>query len=120
MTTVEPSSGLENRGRFMNRNMGDQVGDVLVWENEEFRVWDQTIAPGETVGPHVHEHDYFIVTLERTEVSGTSVGTNKSEIDRITEDLTWVQSNGEEHTATNHSRDKHWRNLIIEFKGRRN
>ncbi len=100
----------------MNRNTGDQVGDVVIWENEQFRVWDQTIAPGETVGPHVHDLDYFIVTLEATPVRSDEIGEARSEFEVITPELIWVKSNGEEHTATNLDPDKRWRNLIIEVK----
>ena len=100
----------------MNRNTGDQVGDAVIWENERFRVWDQTIAPGETVGPHVHANDYFIVTLEATEVTAEEIGSARSDLEIITGELIWVKSNGEEHTATNLSPDKRWRNLIIEVK----
>ena len=78
----------------MNRNTGDQVGDAVIWENERFRVWDQTIAPGETVGPHVHANDYFIVTLEATEVTAEEVGPARSDL------------------------DKRWRNLIIDHHPR--
>ena len=101
----------------MNRNRGDQVGDYVMWENDRVRVWDQVIQAGETVGPHKHDLDYFIVVLEQAEVTAEAIGENRSEIDRIQQDLIWVKSNGEEHTATNVDKDgRRWRNLIIELK----
>ncbi|MEE9285651.1 MAG: hypothetical protein V3V35_08005 [Dehalococcoidia bacterium] len=101
----------------MNRNRGDQVGDYVLWENDRVRVWDQVIQPGETVGPHLHKLDYFIVVLEPAEVSAEVLGDHRSEIEPVQQDLIWVRSNGEEHTATNVDKaGRRWRNLIIEIK----
>lgn len=98
-----------------NRNHGDQVGDHVMWENKNFRVWNQVIQPGETVGPHKHILDYFIVTLEPSKMTSRKLGGGKSAYARIDDRLIWVTSNGEEHTATNVG-DGRWRNLIIELK----
>jgi hypothetical protein len=98
-----------------NRNLGDQVGDYIMWEDKRFRVWDQVIQPGETVGPHTHILDYFIVTLEPSKMTAQKLGGGKSTYARIDDRLIWVTSNGEEHTATNEG-DGRWRNLIIELK----
>ena len=90
-----------------------------MWENDKFRVWDQVIAPGETVGPHVHDNDYFIVTIESAEIDTEvlSPPSKHSEYEVIHENVIWVRSNGEEHTATNVDKaGKPWRNLIIEVK----
>ena len=101
----------------MARNTGDQIGDKVIWENDRFRVWAQTIEAGETVGPHSHENDYFIIDIDRTPVKADVIGPNKSKVERITEQLIWVESNGEEHTATNiDTEGRRWRNLIIEVK----
>ncbi|MBM4406041.1 MAG: hypothetical protein FJ039_07660 [Chloroflexi bacterium] len=98
-----------------NRNQGDQVGDYIMWEDKRFRVWDQVIQPGETVGPHRHILDYFIVTLEPSKMTAERLGGGRSAYARIDDRLIWVTSNGEEHTATNVG-DAKWRNLIIELK----
>ncbi len=101
----------------MNRNQGDQVGDYIMWEDDRVRVWDQVIQPGETVGPHTHKLDYFIVTLENAEVTAEVFGENHSEVKVIENGVYWVQSNGENHTATNVDKQgRRWRNLIIEIK----
>lgn len=98
-----------------NRNLGNQVGDHIMWENKNFRVWDQVIQPGETVGPHKHTLDYFIVTLEPSKMTSKKLSGGKSSYARIDDRLIWVTSNAEEHTATNVG-DSRWRNLIIELK----
>lgn len=101
----------------MGRNQGKQVGDYVLWENERFRVWDQVIHPGETVGPHVHDLDYFIVVVEPAQVAAEVIGGNHSQVEVVQENLIWVKSNGEKHTATNVDKaGRRWRNLIIELK----
>ena len=101
----------------MNRNSGTQIADRVLWENERFRVWEQTIKAGETVGPHVHDNDYFIIDVDVTPVKADVLGSNKSKVERITDELIWVESHGEEHTATNTDTEgRTWKNLIIEIK----
>ncbi|MBI3744127.1 MAG: hypothetical protein HY261_07580 [Chloroflexi bacterium] len=98
-----------------NRNLGKQVGDFVLWENDKVRVWDQVIMPGETVGPHDHDHDYFIVVLENAKMTADMINDKRSEVEFVADNLIWVKSNGEVHTATNVD-NKRWRNLIIEVK----
>ncbi len=101
----------------MNRNRGKQIGDYILWENDTFRVWDQVIMPGETVGPHVHNLDYFIVVLDPADVTAKMIGKNRDDVEMIQEGLVWVKGNGEKHTATNVDKGgRRWRNLIIELK----
>ena len=35
------------------------VGTKLIFENEQVRVWEFTLQPGESTGSHHHELDYF-------------------------------------------------------------
>ena len=111
----------------MNRNLGDQVGDFVLWENDRVRIWDQVINPGETVGPHVHPYDYFTIILEDAAVvTDVLEGKARAETPVYVPDLEqhgrlgavhWIETNGEEHTATNVDRRKRrWRNLIVELK----
>jgi len=37
------------------------VGTSVLLENERVRIWDLTVAPGERVPFHSHEHTYFFV-----------------------------------------------------------
>ena len=39
------------------------VGTRLLFENERVRVWDLTLAPGETLPLHRHELDYLYVVI---------------------------------------------------------
>lgn len=56
------------------------VGTKLIFENERVKVWEFTLAPGESIGAHTHNHDYFFYpieasTLEVTRASGVQTAT---------------------------------------------
>jgi hypothetical protein len=36
-----------------------EVGTRLIFENERVRVWEFTLQPGESIGTHHHDHDFF-------------------------------------------------------------
>jgi hypothetical protein len=38
-----------------------EIGTQVLFENENIRVWEMTLAPGEHCGPHKHLHDYLFV-----------------------------------------------------------
>lgn len=39
----------------------DRIGTDLLFENHRVRVWDMTLAPGESSELHKHSHDYLYV-----------------------------------------------------------
>jgi len=39
----------------------EHVGTRLMFENERVRVWDLTLAPGESLAKHVHRLNYFFI-----------------------------------------------------------
>ena len=41
----------------------ENVGTHLLFENERVRVWDLALAPGESVGKHIHRHDYLLFII---------------------------------------------------------
>jgi predicted metal-dependent enzyme (double-stranded beta helix superfamily) len=41
-----------------------EVGGKIVFENEQVRVWDVTLEPGEEQPWHRHHHPYLVVALE--------------------------------------------------------
>ncbi len=41
-----------------------EVGSKLIFENERVKVWEFTLAPGETIAAHRHDHDYFFYPIE--------------------------------------------------------
>jgi hypothetical protein len=39
----------------------EPVGTMLLFENDRVRVWEMTLAPGQTCAPHRHMHDYLML-----------------------------------------------------------
>jgi quercetin dioxygenase-like cupin family protein len=46
--------------------LGD-VGTSVVFENEQVRVWEVVLEPGQTQPWHLHHHPYLIVAIEGAE-----------------------------------------------------
>jgi beta-alanine degradation protein BauB len=44
-----------------------EVGTSVVYENEQVRVWEVVLEPGEIQPWHLHHHPYLIVTIESAE-----------------------------------------------------
>jgi len=40
------------------------VATRVIYEDDEVRIWDQVIGPFETLAPHRHENDYFLVDVK--------------------------------------------------------
>jgi hypothetical protein len=45
----------------MGTEPGDQVGQRLLFENDRVRVWDLSLAPGESFAEHLHRLDYLLI-----------------------------------------------------------
>jgi len=56
----------------MAEAISDQVGSKLLFENDQVRVWDLTLAPGESTGMHRHENDYLYVVSGGGTLQGVS------------------------------------------------
>ena len=39
----------------------EQVGTQLLFENDRVRVWDLSLAPGESLEKHIHRHDFLFI-----------------------------------------------------------
>lgn len=39
----------------------ERVGTKVMFENERVRVWDLSLAPGESLEKHIHRNDYFFI-----------------------------------------------------------
>ena len=40
-----------------------QVGQRIVLENEQVRIWEINLDPGETIEFHIHHHAYVVISL---------------------------------------------------------
>jgi quercetin dioxygenase-like cupin family protein len=50
------------------------VGTKLIFENERVKVWEFTLAPGESISAHTHDHDYFFYPIEGSTLEVTRAG----------------------------------------------
>ena len=54
----------ERLEKFRDEHTGDPIGNVantLLYEDDDVRIWEMNLAPGEHSDLHHHEHDYFLV-----------------------------------------------------------
>ena len=93
-----------------------EVGSRLLFENEQVRVWDLRLAPGESTGLHRHTTDYFYVVigegaLQRFGADGSSQPPRQMEDG----DVHFRHVSGEDvHEAVNVGNSP-WRNIVVEF-----
>ena len=54
----------ERLEKFRNEHAGDPIGQVantILFEDDDVRIWEMNLEPGEHSDLHHHEHDYFLV-----------------------------------------------------------
>ena len=57
------------------------IGDRVLFEDEQIRVWEMVLEPGERSPMHHHEHDYVVVVVEGDHVDVEPVGASKERSD---------------------------------------
>jgi quercetin dioxygenase-like cupin family protein len=89
------------------------VGTKLIFENEQVRVWEFTLQPGETIDAHKHEHDYFFYPIE----GGTLEVTRASGVTRATLETgkVYYRKGGDTHAARNID-DHRYHEVLVELK----
>jgi hypothetical protein len=40
------------------------IATEVLYEDDQVRIWDQRLAPGDATAPHRHENDYALVDIE--------------------------------------------------------
>ena len=50
------------------------VGSKILFEDAQVRIWEATVAPGETLPIHFHDLDYVTVTLTEGDVEVYEAG----------------------------------------------
>jgi quercetin dioxygenase-like cupin family protein len=90
-----------------------EVGSKLVFENERIRVWEFTLAPGETIETHKHEHPYFFYPIE----GGTLEVTRASGVTRATLEAgkVYYREGGDSHAAKNVD-SRRYHEILVELK----
>ena len=90
------------------------VGTKLIFENERVRVWEFTLQPGESIGAHRHDYDYFFYPIE----GGTLEVTRASGVTRATLSAgeVYFRKGGDTHAAKNID-DHRYHEVLVELKG---
>jgi hypothetical protein len=92
------------------------VGTALLFENQQVRVWEMDLAPGESTALHHHEHDYVLVIVQGDKIAAVPApGTDgETQVAEITPPLVVQIPKGGTETATNVGNERYYE-LIIEL-----
>lgn len=107
-----------------DKTFGD-VGTTLLVDNEQIRVWELRLEPGETSDLHHHQHDYVMVQIEgdkiaaefEPETEGTFAGCDYLDGPVAPGLAIYAQAGGRE-TAINVGEET-FREIVVEVKSKR-
>ena len=97
--------------------MSEPLGDVatrLLFENDHVKVWEMTLAPGETSALHRHDRPYVMCIVEGTRIDADLVGKGHLEIPVQPGSVLFVPP-GDTERAINGT-DRPFREILIELK----
>ena len=60
---------------FRREHKDDKIGEIatrVLHEDDRVKIWDMTLAPGESCDLHTHENDYYLIMLQGDRVAGIS------------------------------------------------
>ena len=100
----------------------EQVGTRLMFENEQVRVWDLALAPGESLEKHIHRTDYFFVVESGGLIrfADPDHPEQYEDVQFTDDDVVWVRVGYEgkvDNRLTNIGTKRH-RNYVFELKRR--
>ena len=90
------------------------VGQEIVFENDDVRVWEITLDPGANQAWHRHNNPYLVIALEEAR---NRIDSLAGETRLVHEDIGGVvyRDPGEVHMLTNHGLTR-YRSRLIELK----
>lgn len=117
------SFDVERSQETWRKSWGDEppvggVGTEVLWERKGIRVWNLTLAPGETSPLHTHMNPYIFVVVESSPVrTQFEDGTERSDEDEAGAAV-WVdlEDATRTHTLSNVG-DRPYVNRVIEILG---
>ena len=91
-----------------------EVGTKVIFEDDEIKVWNLIIDPGEASGLHTHNHNYFYYVVEG---STLEIARADGTVDTMTAEPGDVVGGkeGSTHDAKNVG-DTRFRNVLVEVK----
>ena len=91
------------------------LGDTVMFENDQVRVWDFVVEPGRSKGWHRHELPYVIIPMTEGQIEIESALTGQIERPKSVIGSPIWRDAGEVHDLRNVG-DSTYRNIIIELK----
>ncbi len=90
------------------------VGTKLIFENGRVKVWEFTLAPGESIDTHSHVHDYFFYPIEGATLDVTRAN---GRVDRIVLEpgKVYYRNGGDTHGAKNVGTTR-YHEVLVELK----
>ncbi|MGY8822649.1 MAG: hypothetical protein ACKVJG_01690 [Candidatus Latescibacterota bacterium] len=99
------------------KEISEEAGTRLLFENERVRVWDLRLEPGQSTGLHRHKEDYLYVVIGDGKLQAAGEDGERWEAMEMKDgDVRYRELDGEDvHEAFNVG-DGPWRNIIVELK----
>jgi beta-alanine degradation protein BauB len=99
--------------------LGD-VGTKLLHEDDQVKIWEMALAPGEETAPHRHEHDYILVIIEGDRIAGVphvlSQGASAQYIEAEVQPGAWYKLEKGGIELARNIGEKFYRELVIALK----
>ena len=96
------------------------VGTQLMFENDRIRVWDLSLAPGQSLAKHIHRLDYFFVIESGglIDFANPDDPSDHHTVQFTDDQVTFlnVGPNGKIDNRLTNIGTKHHRNKVIELK----
>jgi quercetin dioxygenase-like cupin family protein len=91
------------------------VGQEVIFENDQVRIWEITLDPGANQPWHRHENPYIVIALEAADNRIDSIAGGEPRL--VREDVGGVvyREPGEVHMLTNRG-DTRYRSRLVELK----
>jgi beta-alanine degradation protein BauB len=99
------------------REISNDVGTRLLFENDRVRVWDLQLAPGESTGLHRHSNDFLYVVIGGGILQTAFVDGSRDAPREMRDGEVRYREAGDEsvHEAINVG-ERPWRNIVVELK----
>ena len=99
------------------REISNEVGTRLLFENDRVRVWDLQLAPGQSTGLHRHTNDFLYVVIgDGALQTAFADGSRDAPREMRDGDVRYREVADESvHEAINVA-DSPWRNIVVELK----
>ncbi|WP_030916290.1 hypothetical protein [Streptosporangium amethystogenes] len=110
MTTPDPLTGPDGRPVTLG-----PVGQEIVFENDQVRVWEIELTPGQSQPWHHHVNPYMVIALEAADNRIDSIKGGDPRLVHEAVGGVVYREPGEIHMLTNHG-DSRYRCRLIELK----